>query len=471
MTAQDLKNSILQLAVQGKLVPQDPNDEPASALLHRVMRANGLKEIPYSNDDIPFDIPETWKWVKLGSLCNYGSCVNIEAKNMPANFWILDLEDIEKDTGRVLSRKSSDSYTTKSTKHVFHSGAVLYSKLRPYLNKVVVAEEDGCCTSEILPLDFGEILPKYAQLCLMSPYFISYANNCSYGVKMPRLGTKDGKNAMFALAPLEEQKRIVAKIEELLPLVERYDESEKRLLELNKKFPDELRKSILQQAVQGKLTEQDPHDEPASELLKRIKAEKVRLIKEGKLKKEKPLPPISLDEIPFDIPEGWEWVKLNEVARVTGGYAFKSTDYSEKGVRVIRISDFNATGLVNNRMVRHRFENFLEMFLIEEKNILLCMTGGTVGKSLMIEKIEEPMMTNQRVATIKINKELLPEFINIVILSPNIQNIIRISKNSTNDNISMDTIKNFPIPVPPLGEQKHIVEKVKGLLSACDMMQ
>lgn len=466
MTAQDLKNSILQLAMQGKLVPQDPNDEPASELLKRI-KAEKVRLIkegkirkeksqpPISENEIPFDIPESWGWSRLSDI---SYLVGTKENQILASEVKLK--------GRIPAvsqgQRLIDGYCDHVDKTINNLPIILFgdhTRNVKYIDFPFVVSADGTKLLKAIRID-----SFYLYYWIMQSS--EQIRNRGYARHFSLL-----KNNPIPIPPIKEQKRIVAKIEELLPLIERYDESEKRLLELNKKFPDELRKSILQQAVQGKLTEQDPHDEPASELLKRIKAEKARLIKEGKIRKEKPLPPISDDEIPFDIPEGWEWVKLNEVARVTGGYAFKSTDYSEKGVRVIRISDFNATGLVNNRMVRHRFENFLEMFLIEEKNILLCMTGGTVGKSLMIEKIEEPMMTNQRVATIKINKELLPEFINIVILSPNIQNIIRISKNSTNDNISMDTIKNFPIPVPPLGEQKHIVEKVKGLLSACDMMQ
>lgn len=226
----------------------------------------------------------------------------------------------------------------------------------------------------------------------------------------------------------------------------------------------DLKNSILQLAIQGKLVEQREEEGTAKELIEKIKAEKEKLIKEKKIKKEKPLPEITEDEIPFDIPESWEWVKLEQLATITGGYAFKSTNYTEQGVRVIRISDFNERGFVDNKIVRHPYDDSLEMFLLEKNNILLCMTGGTVGKSLFVKEIDEPMITNQRVATIKISHGLLPEYINYIILSSIIQNIIRISKNSTNDNISMDTIKRFPIPLPPLEEQKRIVEKIEELM-------
>ena len=243
-----LKKSILQEAVQGKIVPQDPDDEPASVLIEQIRKEKEQlikdkkikkdknesyifrrdnshyekigKEERCIDDEIPFDIPDSWEWVRLGSICNYGSCINIESIDISDETWVLDLEDIEKDTGKLLTKKSKKDVKSLSTKHKFIKGQVLYSKLRPYLNKVIVADEDGCCTSEILPITFyGSILPEYAQLFLMSPYFVSYANQCSYGVKMPRLGTDDGKNAYFALPPINEQHRIIQKVKKLLPKI------------------------------------------------------------------------------------------------------------------------------------------------------------------------------------------------------------------------------------------------------------
>ena len=229
----------------------------------------------------------------------------------------------------------------------------------------------------------------------------------------------------------------------------------------------DLKKSILQYAMQGKLVPQDPSDEPASELLKRIKAQKDQLIKDGKIKKEKPLPPITQDEIPYDLPQGWQWVKLGNISMVNGGYAFKSSEYKNVGIRVVRISDFNELGFVNNNIVRYDYNRKLDDYLLEEKNIILCMTGGTVGKSLFVKNLTEPMVTNQRVGTIKI-LGVIEDYINYSILSPLTQQVITESKNSTNDNISIETIKNFLIPLPPLAEQKRIVEKLEEILPLID---
>jgi type I restriction enzyme S subunit len=230
---------------------------------------------------------------------------------------------------------------------------------------------------------------------------------------------------------------------------------------------ENLNQAILQEAVQGKLVPQDPKDEPASELLKRIKAEKATLRQaQGKGKKEKPLPPIKPEEIPFEIPENWVWCRLGEICVINGGYAFKSTDYLSEGYRVIRISDFDPYGFIDNSIVRHSYNDKLNSFLLDKEDILLAMTGGTVGKSLYVESIPEPMLVNQRVATIKTtNSFLAPKYIDTVIKSWITQKVIHERKNSTNDNISMDDIKGFLIPLPPLSEQKRIVAEIEKQLA------
>ena len=227
--------------------------------------------------------------------------------------------------------------------------------------------------------------------------------------------------------------------------------------------PQELKNSILQLAIQGRLVPQLAEEGNAEDLYRQIQVEKQKLIKEGKIKKEKPLPPITDDEKPFEIPKNWKWVRLGEISFINGGYAFKSENFKQNGIRVIRISDFNENGLINTKIVRHIFDESLEPFLLKEKDIILCMTGGTVGKSYFVKKLNEQMMTNQRVATIR-SIFVHQEYINFIVLSPLIQKIIKDSKNSTNDNISMGTINSFIVPLPPLDEQKRIVTKIEELL-------
>ena len=213
-----LKKSVLQQAVQGKLVPQDDSDEPAVKLLERIRAERNLKKVE-PIEDAPFEIPSNWVWVKLETLCDYGRCKNIDYKDVEEGTWNLDLEDIVKDAGIFLQKKRKQKGEKGSTKHVFKKGMVLYSKLRPYLNKVVIADEDGVCSSEILSLNFPCINAEYAQLMLMEPNFVEYAKECSYGVKMPRLGTKDAKAWLIPLPPLAEQKRIVQKVQEVMGIL------------------------------------------------------------------------------------------------------------------------------------------------------------------------------------------------------------------------------------------------------------
>ncbi len=237
----------------------------------------------------------------------------------------------------------------------------------------------------------------------------------------------------------------------------------------------ELKALILQLAVQGKLTAEwrkaNPGVEPAEKLLERVKAEKERLVKEKKIRMEDPLPPINDEEIPFELPVKWKWCKLNDISSINGGFAFKSSHYVDEGVRVIRISDFDENGFKNGKIVRYFFSDDLKPFILENKNILMAMTGGTVGKSYFVESLDEIMIVNQRVATIKIHNPIFEAYINCVIPTEIVQKVICEAKNSTNDNISMSDIKNFLIPLPPLEEQKAIVAVVEQLFKEVEQLE
>lgn len=482
MTPEQLKASILQYAIQGKLVEQRPEEGTGEELYQQIQaekqrlikekkikKEKTLAEI--TEGEIPFDIPDSWKWVKLGDCTGYAQTKEkVSPKDITGDMWSLDLEDVQKDTGAILVKTKASERKISGDKVKFHKGQVLYSKLRPYLKKILVAPDGGICTPELVPFDTYLIDENYIAYVLRSPHIDYVINSVTYGVKMPRVGTDTMTNLLIPLPPLAEQKRIVAKIEELLPYVDRYATAYEKLDQFNAKFPNDMKKSILQYAIQGKLVEQREEEGTGEELYRQIQAEKKRLIKEGKIKKEKPLPEIAEDEIPFDIPENWKWVQLGDLASINGGFAFKSTNYTTEGVRVIRISDFNETGFVNDKIVRYPYDDSLSQYVLDVKNILLCMTGGTVGKSLFITKLDEKMVVNQRVATIKV-ESVLPEYVYQVILAPITQKVIQDSKNSTNDNISMDTIKSFLIPLPPLAEQKRIVAKLEEILPLCERLK
>ena len=246
----------------------------------------------------------------------------------------------------------------------------------------------------------------------------------------------------------------------------------------------QLKNSILQWAIQGKLVPQDPNDEPASVLLERIREEKARLVKEKKIKKDKNESIIYRgednsyyekflatgevkcidEEIPFEIPSSWEWCRLGSIAEIIGGYAFPShTLKGNQGTRVIRISDITENGFTNSRLVRYNGSPVSDIYRIQKFDILMAMTGGTVGKSLFVESMSEDMLLNQRVAIIR-NRHICADYLNLVIKAPHIASVISDRKNSTNDNISMVDIYDFFIPVPPIENQKRIVTKYNELL-------
>ena len=240
---------------------------------------------------------------------------------------------------------------------------------------------------------------------------------------------------------------------------------------------DEIRKSILQLAIQGKLVKQDPNDEPASELVKRIYEEKDKLIKKGKLKKDKNESYIfkgddncyyeKVDnevrnitaELPFDIPSCWTWIRLSSYCYLNGGYAFKSSYFSNEGIRVVRISDFDEFGIKNKEIKRYPYSHELDKYKIEINDIIICMTGGTVGKSLYVKCLNEPTYINQRVALIR-TKDKLSDYLAKFLSSPYIQSLIKDNITSTNDNISMEFLNNILIPLPPLKEQLRIISKI-----------
>ena len=227
---QKLREMILQLAVQGKLVPQDLKDEPASVLLEkikdekeRLIEESKIKKPkplpPFKSNEVDYDLPDSWEWVRLGNIANYGEGGKISSNDIPEVAWLLDLADIEKDTSRIVQRVKFKDRISKSTKSEFNNGDVLYGKLRPYLNKVVVADDKGFCTTEIIPIrGYSGIFSKYLMYSLKSPRFLDYVNSKTYGTKMPRLGTEDAKTSLFPLPPTNEQKRIVVKVDQLMTL-------------------------------------------------------------------------------------------------------------------------------------------------------------------------------------------------------------------------------------------------------------
>jgi len=259
-----LRQSILQEAIEGKLTAswrkENPNVESASVLLEKIkaekeelIKAKKIKKqkllAPIQKDEVPFEVPDGWVWCRLGEVCSYGSSLKIEPNQLNKDTWILDLEDIEKESSKLLKKIRANERKTSSSKSKFYKGNVLYSKLRPYLDKVIVADEDGVCTTEILPLHFyGNINSNYSKYTLKRRDFLFYVNNITKGVKMPRLGTLDGQKALYPLAPLKEQKEIVKKIESLFKIC---DELETQI-NTSKENAQSLMQSVLKEAFENK---------------------------------------------------------------------------------------------------------------------------------------------------------------------------------------------------------------------------
>ena len=517
MNGKQLKNSILQWAIQGKLVPQDPNDEPASVLLEkirqekeRLIKEKKIKrdknasiiyrgednsyyekllatgEVKCIDEEIPFEIPQGWEWCRLGEISTYAQTKRkINASNADTQLWGLDLEDIERG-GRLLNIKTVGERKAIGDKTVFNRGDILYSKLRPYLLKILVAPEGGICTPEIIPFTcYGNICKDYIVSFLKSPYVDDYINSATFGVKMPRVSTETMTSLLVPLPPLSEQFRIDTKAKELIPYIDEYGKAQDKLNKLNEELSYTIRKSILQEAIQGKLVPQIAEEGTAQELLEQIKTEKLKLVKEGKLKKsalndsvifrgddnkyweKNGKDVVCIDaEIPFEVPSSWIWCRMGDCVSIIGGYAFKSYDLkSSLGIRVIRISDISEKGLVNKNIVKYDGNGDLTQYLIKRNDILIAMTGGTVGKSLLLTEIlSEPLLLNQRVAIIR-NIWINVEYLNAFLQSPYIKQIIDKKKNSTNDNISMSDLNGFLIPLPPLKEQYRIVERYKNVTS------
>ena len=517
MTAKDLKNALLQEAVQGKLVPQIASEGNARDLLEEIRKEKLSHGLDFANaksgkrkskketalagsnpcditeEEIPFDIPESWCWCRLGEIVPFGTCKNAEPNEIEEEDWILDLEDIEKDSGKILAFKTKKQIDAKSTKHVFIKGNVLYSKLRPYLNKCVIAPKNGFCTSEILPLDFGEhIYNKYAQLYLMSPFFVDYTNSLSFGVKMPRLGTEDGKKALFPLPPLVEQKRIVASIEKFMPLIEEYGKKETQLKAINEKIGTLTKKAILQEAVQGKLVPQIAAEGNAKDFLEEIRKEKLSHgldfanAKSGKRKSKKETAlagsnPCDIfdDEIPFDIPESWCWCKVGDLFSTMSGLGYKKDVLSEKSskmVRVLRGGNILDTSYVfkdDDIMISDKYVKS-ELFL--KKNYLITPAVTSlehIGKIGYVEKDYDDTVVGGFVLMLLpyYSDEVLSKYCLYLFATCWFRDMCKEITHKSGQafyNLSREKLLNLVIPIPPLAEQKRIVDALEKLLPLCE---
>ncbi len=513
MTAKDLKNALLQEAVQGKLVPQIASEGNARDLLEEIRKeklshgldfANaksgkrkskketalaGSNPCDISDDEIPFDIPESWCWCRLGEIV-----YNNGQKTPDKEFSYIDIGSIDNEHQKLNEKENfiqPDKAPSRARK-IVKFGDVIYSTVRPYLHNMCIIDKEFtkepiASTGFAVLTSFPGLLNKYLFYYLLSPTFDNYANDTdnAKGVAYPAIN--DGKlyKGIVPLPPLAEQKRIVAAIEKFMPLIEEYGKKETQLKDINEKIGALTKKAILQEAVQGKLVPQIAAEGNAKDLLEEIRKERLSHgldfanAKSGKKKSKKETAlagsnpcDISDDEIPFDIPENWCWCRLGEISIFNGGCAFKSENYvsKENGVRILRISDFDENGIKEKAPVYYPYNSEMENYKLSVNDIIMCMTGGTVGKSYLVKILTEEMYVNQRVADIKCSSHVDVDYIYSVILSHHIQLSIQENKNSTNDNISAELIRMFMIPLPPLAEQKRIVAAIEKMLPLCEKL-
>ena len=502
MDTKALRQKILDLAIRGKLVPQDPNDEPASVLLERIraekqqmvkdgkLKAKDIKNdtvifkgddnlhyeqfqdgtVKCIEDEIPFELPDGWAWARLGVICPYGENKAVSADLIDETAWILDLEDIEKETGVIKKYTTKSERNSVSNKYSFCKGQLLYSKLRPYLNKVVIATKDGYCTTEILPLTFyGNIYSPYMQLFIMSPTFLTYVNMISYGVKMPRLGTNDGKNAIIAIPPINEQKRIRDKFDIVAPL---FDKIQNNLNNLNNEVTA-IKSKILDLAIRGKLVPQDPNDEPASVLLERIREEKEELIKQGKIKRDKMESVIfkgddnsyyekigdsvaCIDaELPFEIPDNWCWARLNCISINYDSYRKPINSYDRKNRVLGKSKDelypyYGATGQIG----------FIDDFLFNGEYILL----GEDAAPFLDKKAQKAYMIKGK-SWVNNHAHILrslvfPEYLTNCLNSIDYFDYVY---GTTRLKLTQENMNRILVPVPSIEEQCKIAQAINNL--------
>ncbi|MFI3297827.1 MAG: restriction endonuclease subunit S, partial [bacterium] len=443
------------------------------------------------DDEIPFEIPCSWAWCRLGNICNYGKTESIEPQYIESNTWVLDLEDVEKQTGVLLRKKRRAEMSISSTKNRFKVGDVLYSKLRPYLNKVLVANENGCCTSEILPLDFGQIYNLYAQMVLMSPYFVDYTIQCSYGTKMPRLGTKDALSALFPLPPLFEQRRIIEKLNNFGTLLATYNKLEEENSLLDSLLSDTLNKSILQCAIQGKLVVQNPADEPASVLLERIREEKKRLVKEKKVKADKSESIIYKgddnsyyevinktttcidNQIPFEIPESWDWVRFSSIVNFTLGKTPErnNSKYWTNGVcNWISIADMIDKGTITTSKEKISIDALNEKFnnLVSPKGTLIMSFKLSIGK---VSILDVEAVHNEAIISIFPYSDINNSLRNYLFAVLPMLCTYGISKDAIKGaTLNSKSISQLLIPIPPTMEQVRIIDRLEKFSNLSELL-
>ena len=457
MNTKALRQKILDLAIHGKLVPQDPNDEPASVLLERIRaekerlikegKIKRPKKTKETSDKphYPYELPEGWVWTTLGEITNYGDSVNVQVGDIDNTDWVLELEDIEKDSANIIQHLTKNDRKINGTRHKFQKGEILYSKLRTYLNKVLVAPNDGFCTTEIMAFgSYGILSNEYICHALRSPYFLAYTLQCGYGVKMPRLSTTDACNGLIPLPPLEEQERIVIEIQRLFSIIDIVEGGKDDL----KVAIQAAKSKILDLAIHGKLVPQDPNDKPASELLKRINPNAEITSDNGHYQK---------------LPEGWCECCFDDIFNIKMGQSPNGSSINhQQGV------EFHQGKILFGDKYLKQSDMFTDAptKLATANSLLLCVRAP-VG---VVNITQREICIGRGLCSLKPNAAINLNYAYHALTTYQ-SDFESKSTGSTFKAISGSIIRNEVFALPPLQEQHRIVAKIEEIFAQLDTIE
>ena len=493
MTPQELKSSILQLAIQGKLVEQRPEEGTGEELYQQIQaekkrliqegKIKKEKPLPeIAEDEVPFEIPEGWKWVRLGDVASV-----LGGKRIPAGRTLTT-----ENTGYKYIRVSDMKNGSVSIDSLLYVPSDIYPSISRYIiNKedvyITVAGTIGRVGKIPQQIDGSNLTENADRLvfqfldqdwlirCLESQLIQQQIIDATTKVGQPKLAIKRIQELLLPLPPVAEQKRIVAQIEQLLPYLDRYEKAWNRLKDFGRRFPVDMQKSILQMAIQGKLVEQRPEEGTGEELYRQIQAEKQALIKAGKIKKEKPLPEIAEDEVPFEIPEGWKWVRLGDVASVLGGKripAGRTLTTENTGYKYIRVSDMkNGSVSIDSLLyVPSDIYPSISRYIINKEDVYITVAGtiGRVGK--IPQQIDGSNLTENadRLVFQFLDQDWLIRCLESQLIQ---QQIIDATTKVGQPKLAIKRIQELLLPLPPVAEQKRIVARLEEILPLCERLK
>lgn len=483
MTPQELKNSILQLAIQGKLVEQRPEEGTAEELFARIqeekqrlIKAGKIKKekpLPeITEDEKPFEIPESWMWVRLGEIFQHNTGKALNSTNRSG----VSLKYI------TTSNLYWNRFELSNLKEMFFTDTEL-EKCTVQKGDLLVCEGGDIGRAAIWQSDDNiriqnhiHRLRAYSTVCTEFFYYLFYLYKHAgwiggKGIGIQGLSSKAIHILVFPLPPFAEQKRIVAKIEELLPYIDRYEQAWSKLEQFNRRFPEDMKKSLLQYAIQGKLVEQRPEEGTAEELFSQIQEEKQRLIAEKKIKKEKPLPEITEDEKPFEIPESWMWVRLLDVCKTIADGDHQAPPQVPSGIPFLVISNISKGNLdfSNTRYVTQEYFDSLAYERIAESNDILFSVTGSYGIPVIVD-CEQKFCFQRHIALIKGMINI--NYLWLLLGSPVVKvQCDKVATGTAQKTVGLKSLKNIAVPLPPLAEQKRIVEKLEQLLPLCERLK